>query len=137
MERSGGCLCGAVRFQAKLEKHEMGVCHCGMCRKWSGGTFMAVECAALDVADESALGVYRSSEYGERVFCRTCGSSLFWRMQDGSVVIASLQAFDDVADFTFSTEIFIDRKPPLYSFANDTKRMTEQEFLSAFAEQGA
>ena len=33
---TGGCICGAVRFEAKPESDEMGVCHCGFCRRWSG-----------------------------------------------------------------------------------------------------
>ncbi|GGD88070.1 aldehyde-activating protein [Aureimonas endophytica] len=128
---SGGCLCGAVRFGARLAKREMGVCHCGMCRRWSGGVFMAVEVEHLDIADETKLGVYRSSDYGERVFCVVCGSSLFWRMQDGSTTVVSYQAFDRTADFSFETEIFIDEKPAAYEFANHTKKMTGAQFVAA------
>ena len=58
---SGGCLCGAVRFTARLSKREMSVCHCDRCRRWSGGAFMAVETDGVDIAYGSALGVYRSS----------------------------------------------------------------------------
>ncbi|KAB0682112.1 GFA family protein [Aureimonas leprariae] len=115
----------------------MGVCHCGMCRRWSGGVFMAVECESLEIGDEAALGVYRSSEYGERVFCRTCGSSLFWRMQDGSHVAACLSAFDDPSRFRFTSEIYIDEKPATYAFANDTRKMTGSEFLASVAGEGA
>ncbi len=82
---SGHCLCGAVKFTAAPEKMEMGVCHCGMCRRWTGGTFMAVNAGDTVKITEGQkdLGVYKSSDYGERCFCKKCGTTLFWRMQGG------------------------------------------------------
>lgn len=130
-ELPGGCLCGAVRFRADVAKHEMGACHCGMCRRWSGGVFLAVDCEKVEIEDETTLGIYRSSDHAERVFCRTCGSSLLWRMRDGSFTVAALQAFDDPSQFSFANEIFIDEKPAGYEFANKTKKMTGQEVVAA------
>ena len=132
-ELSGHCLCGAVTFTATPEKMEMGVCHCGMCRRWTGGTFMAVGCGTtVKVAQSENVGVYKSSDYGERCFCKKCGSTLFWRMQGGGMTVVSAQAFDDPAAFKFASQIYIDRKPANYEFANQTTKMTEAEFLAAF-----
>ncbi|MFN6987310.1 MAG: GFA family protein, partial [Rhizobium oryzihabitans] len=33
----GQCLCGAVGLEAVIGAREFGVCHCSMCRRWSGG----------------------------------------------------------------------------------------------------
>jgi hypothetical protein len=112
----------------------MGVCHWTLCRRWSGGAWMAVECSGdkLKIADESQLGVYKSSEWGARCFCKSCGTTLFWRMQDGSHAAVSAQTFDDPAQFAFVSEIYVDEQPSNYAFANQTKRMTSQEFLDAF-----
>ena len=130
---SGHCLCGAVKFTATPTRMEMGVCHCSMCRRWSGGVFMAVDCGTSVVVDDSnQLGVYKSSGYGERCFCKACGSTLFWRMQDGSANVVAAQAFDDASGFAFASEIFTDAQPPNYAFANQTKRMTGPEFFAAF-----
>lgn len=131
----GQCLCGGVKFEATLEKRQMGACHCSMCRRWSGGVFLVAEfgAGALKVADESQLGVYKSSEWGERCFCKTCGSTLFWRMQDGSAGAISIQAFDDPGQFEFVQEIFVDEQPRNYAFSNATQRLTGQQFLDAFA----
>ncbi|GGE80634.1 GFA family protein [Stappia taiwanensis] len=129
----GGCLCGAVRFAAEPTAREMAVCHCSMCRRWSGGAFMAVECHGVDFEDPAALGVYGSSEYGERVFCKSCGSSLMWRMRDGSHITVAAPAFDDPSSFAFTTEIFIDEKPDAYSFANSTQKLTGAEVFALFA----
>lgn len=133
---TGRCLCGAVRFTARAGAH-MDVCHCGMCRRWSGGVFMGVPVTELAIEDETALGVYRSSDYGERVFCKTCGASLFWRMQDGSAAVVSLQALDEASGVVFAEEIFIDDKPATYDFANDTAKLTGAEFIARVSGQEA
>ncbi|KQT60467.1 MULTISPECIES: GFA family protein [unclassified Aureimonas] len=137
LNRSGGCLCGAVRLDAVLGSAEAGVCHCSMCRKWSGGVFMTVECDSVAFADEASLGIYRSSDYGERLFCRVCGSSLVWRMQDGSAHALALQALDDQSGIALTSEIFIDEKPSFYAFANETRKMTGAEFIAAVTGEGA
>jgi hypothetical protein len=134
---SGGCLCGAVRYTAVPEKPEMDVCHCRMCRRWSGGVFMSVPCNGLDVGNRGALGRYVSSEWAERLFCKECGTSLFWRFRDdesGHVAIA-YQSFDDLPQVTFAEEIFIDEKPALYDFAGERSRKTGAEVMAAFEAQ--
>ncbi|MEM8986866.1 MAG: GFA family protein [Pseudomonadota bacterium] len=130
---SGGCMCGAVKFTAQVEKMEMGVCHCGMCRKWAGGASMTVQCTDMSFSDEDAVAVYVSSDWGERGFCKLCGSSLFWRMRDGSFITASAQAFDAPEKFAFTHEIYIDRKPDNYAFANETETMTEADVVKMFS----
>jgi hypothetical protein len=131
---SGKCLCGAVRFTAAPEKAEMGVCHCGMCRRWTGGVFLGVNCGStVKVEGKDNLGVYVSSDWGERCFCKKCGSTLFWRLQNGRMTVVSAQAFDNPADFAFTSEIFIDEKPANYAFANQTHKMTGAEVMAMFA----
>lgn len=129
----GQCLCGAVKFEATPSKVEMDACHCGMCRRWSAGPMMTVNCSDVSIADEAALGAYPSSEWAERCFCKTCGSSLFWRMRDGSLISVSAQAFDDPSQFPFEIEIYVDEKPSNYAFANPTRKMTGAEVIAAFS----
>ena len=38
----GTCLCGAVEVVAG-DATQIGLCHCSMCRRWTGGPFFAVE----------------------------------------------------------------------------------------------
>jgi hypothetical protein len=133
------CLCGAVRFTAVPLKPEMGVCHCAMCRRWSGGVFMAVECHDLVVEDDSELGIFESSAWAERGFCRACGSSLFWRMREGTGdhLAVSFQSFDNPDAFAFSEEIFIDEKPAQYAFAGDRPRKSGAEIFAEFGAEQA
>ena len=38
---TGGCLCGAVRYESTESPVNGGYCHCRMCQKASGGLFTA------------------------------------------------------------------------------------------------
>lgn len=134
---SGGCLCGAVRFTAQPAKHDYGVCHCTMCRRWAAGPFMAIGCSdTVKFESDDAVGLYKSSAWAERGFCKTCGTSLFFKIAGKSEYIVSSEAFDDTSDFHLVSEVFIDEKPAHYAFANDTKKMTGPEVMALFAPQG-
>ena len=78
---SGGCLCGAVRFEVALPTLFCAHCHCTMCQRNHGAgyvTWFAVPRRELAVVDgEDRLVRHRSSEHGTRSFCGECGSSLF------------------------------------------------------------
>ncbi|RKF15000.1 GFA family protein [Roseovarius spongiae] len=130
----GSCLCGACGFSAQPLNREAGVCHCGMCRKWSGGMFFVAECGSSVVFDESApVKRYVSSDWGERLFCGVCGSTLVWQMRDGGMQMVSTQTFDDPDQFTLTTEVFYDEKPAGYALANETKKITGAELMAMFA----
>jgi hypothetical protein len=131
---SGGCLCGAVKLTAIPTDLQVGACHCSMCRHWSGGVFMAVGCGdSVQFESEDSVGIYTSSDWGERVFCKNCGSSLMWRSRDNQHQNVSMQVFDDPQVFEFTNQYFIDIKPDNYSFANATNNMTEAEVMAMFA----
>lgn len=137
--RTGGCLCGAVRYGITAPVDHLDVCHCAMCRKHSGGiaTTVAVQPDQIDWTGTDHIGVYSSSEWAERGFCKTCGSSLFWRMtaEGPAQGYLSLSAgtLDDLTGLPLKTEIYIDHKPGGYAFAGDTMKMTQAEVEAAFA----
>jgi hypothetical protein len=39
MKILGGCFCGAVQYEADIDKNRIGVCHCRDCQKFSGSAF--------------------------------------------------------------------------------------------------
>ncbi len=139
MARQGGCMCGAVRFEITSNINEAGACHCGMCRKFSGGVYVAfkVPVGGIRFASDTALGVFASSDWAERGFCKTCGSSLFYRVtapgpMQGEMHMG-LGTLDDANGVPLTGEIFIDLKPDGYAFANDTITMTEADVMAMFA----
>ena len=81
MEWTGGCLCGAIRYESSEPPIETGTCHCRMCQKWTGSAFMVMarfsRTALRFTKGEPKL--YRSSSIKEKGFCPDCGSSLFDR----------------------------------------------------------
>ena len=130
---TGACLCGACSFTAVPQASHGGACHCGQCRKWSGGIFLAVYCGEnVTFVDGAPLGVYSSSAWGERVFCTVCGSTLVWRTKDLKMQSVSVQAFDTPEAFPITEEIFIDRKPDTYALAGDLSQMTEAEVFAKY-----
>ena len=137
---TGGCLCGAVRFSlsgAHRPTH-FGVCHCDMCRRWAGGPLLAVHVTVpITFEGEAHIATYRSSEWAERGFCGICGANLFYRFVKDGTHVLSLGIFDDQSAFTMENQIFIDEKPPGYTFANDVPVMTGAEVFAKFAGEGS
>jgi hypothetical protein len=133
--RSGRCLCGACRFAAVPDAMEAGVCHCAICRKWTGGINMAVGCSDVTWNVDAPLKAYRSSAHAERVFCDVCGSNLYWRAldDDPSEQVIALMAFDNPAEFPVTRQIFIDEKPDTYALANEMLTQTGAEAMSGSA----
>ena len=119
---SGGCLCGAVRFTAAPENRNVGACHCGMCRRWSAGPFLVLDCGDSLQVDEP--GVPRHLSFfgvgGAAVSARPAARLLFYRLIDKNLYFVSAEAFDDRTGFVFASQIFIDEKPAYYDFANKT-----------------
>ncbi|MCW8908886.1 MAG: GFA family protein [Sedimenticola sp.] len=131
---SGRCLCGAVTLKAESISNHVGACHCGMCRRWGGGPLMAVPCGTGVTLDGlQHVTVYDSSDWAERGFCNCCGSHLFYRLKESGEHYVPVGLFDSAEEFVFDHQVFIDRKPGYYRFANQTRDMTEAEVFSRYA----
>ena len=132
MERlTGQCLCGAVKFSG-VPDAGIGVCHCGQCRIWGAGPFMEVDMKTgvrID-AGEDQLKWFRSSDVGERGFCATCGSTLFWRaVGAGDAMSVNAHALQADHGLVLEQHIWVDDKPDWYEFADDAPRRTAAECL--------
>lgn len=133
-ELKGKCLCGAITVEAKPEAEDIHACHCSICRSWSAGPFLAIGCGrAVTLGGDENLGVYRSSEWAERVFCKNCGTSIAWRLHDGSAYFVSSQLFNEAHSYPLNSEIFIDEKPDNYSFEQTTQTLTGAEVFAMSA----
>ena len=79
---AGSCLCGGVRFEVDLPFRRANYCHCSRCRKHSGTFGLTQGRIARErfrlLAGADLLRVYRpAAGAAVKVFCSTCGSSLF------------------------------------------------------------
>ena len=122
---TGGCLCGAVRFEVTGPFLRAGWCHCERCRRHSG--------AAAGVQGRVARADFRLLAGAERVvawrpapgaavkaFCEVCGSSLFggdW--PDGDEVSIRFGALDGDPGIRPQYHTFVDSKAPWDEIADD------------------
>jgi hypothetical protein len=77
---SGGCACGAIRYQSTAEPVLMFLCHCRDCQRASGGpysSYVIVPADAFKILQGSLRFHSSASERGgmtRRGFCPDCGS---------------------------------------------------------------
>ena len=129
----GKCLCSAITIRT-LDKKSIDACHCGMCRRWGGGPALVVSCGSeVQIEGIDKLKVYKSSEWAQRAFCSECGTHIFYSLLSTNEYFVPVGLFQDDLEFEFKEQIFIDRKPSYYEFANQTLNMTEAEIFTKFA----
>jgi hypothetical protein len=111
MIREGGCLCGAVRFRAEGEPHNVRICHCRTCQKAMGSLFFAralFDQRALSVQGETSR--YASSDAMDRIFCKSCGTRLFSWRSNGTAAGVALAVFDDRNAFAPTEHMWVAEK---------------------------
>jgi hypothetical protein len=79
--RTGGCHCGAVRFEAGIaEPATARACNCSMCEKVGFVHLIVPESRFRLLQGGEALTRYRfNTGVAEHLFCRTCGVKSFYR----------------------------------------------------------
>jgi hypothetical protein len=96
---TGGCLCGAVRFEVAEPLVRASYCHCTRCQRRSGTAASAqgrVAPGALRItAGEALVRSWRPERGFAKEFCSQCGSQLWSRdPENPDVVSVRLGAFD-------------------------------------------
>lgn len=85
-EITGGCQCGAVRFEI-AEFGRSSICHCRMCQKAFGSYFGALVSAKGIKWTRGKRSVFKSSNHNQRGFCKDCGTPLTYEY-DGKIDVA-------------------------------------------------
>ncbi len=115
---TGHCLCGACRFETAAEPKGASMCHCGQCRRQSGGVWSSAYVAREALKISGPVKWFASSEAARRGFCPDCGSFLFWEaLEDGTVSFA-LGAVDSPTGLTLEKHIFVADKGDYYEIAD-------------------
>jgi hypothetical protein len=119
---TGGCRCGAVRYEYQAEPMFPGFCHCRACQKTSG----APHTAAFAIPRESLRATGKLTRYEDKAdsggtvrteFCPTCGSRVLGgssNMPDLAVIFAT--SLDDPSGFKPGMHVFTDSAQPWDSF---------------------
>ena len=113
---TGGCLCGAVRYEVRGTPRDVLFCHCRECLRWHGNVCAATACdrEALTVTGSEALRWVQSPDsdaHARRGFCGECGSSLFWEAPDRSTVSIAAGTLDDMSGLRAAGHIFVSQAP--------------------------
>ena len=94
MAITGGCHCGATRYETDGEPLHHALCHCTDCRRHSGAPMVGWTMYRRESVKvtKGAPKVYESSQHGRRHFCPACGTGLFYtndRMLPGIIDVQS------------------------------------------------
>ena len=127
MQLTGGCLCGAVRYEVIDEPELTLFCHCTQCQKASGAPFSAeiiVERTGVNVEGDmtSYLSTADSGSTVTRKFCPVCGSTIlieFEREDYRDVVALTIGTLDDAASLTPDGHFFTTSKQPWIQICDD------------------
>jgi hypothetical protein len=117
---TGGCLCGAIRYELRGTLRPVINCHCKMCQRAHGhfAAYTSLAAEGLTLAGAEALAWYRSSDLAERGFCRRCGSSLFWRPLAGGTVSVAAGSLDEPTGLATAGHIFVDEQGSYYELTD-------------------
>lgn len=114
------CLCTEIEYDVSLANLNLGICHCSMCRKNTGGTgfsfFYSLEKPTF--TKQSSLTLFNANGTAERAFCNQCGSTVYYHhLSDGGYCIPSGVIDDlDESNVTFGKEWCLTDKPNYYSY---------------------
>jgi hypothetical protein len=98
----GGCLCGALRFEADAPAAEAGYCHCRLCQRSTGAPVLAYVSfpAGSFRYVAGAPARFASSSRGTREFCARCGTQIAFRgTPNPGTVDVNAGALDDPGRF--------------------------------------
>ena len=110
---TGGCLCGAVRYEAKGEPINVRVCHCRLCQRAIGAAFNARALYEIDmVVLTGPVTSVNSSPGLKRGFCPQCGTTIFSMRETLGVMGLTSGSMDDPERFKPTEHIWISSKQP-------------------------
>ena len=125
----GGCLCGAVRYEATGHFRSVTVCHCSMCLKTHGTAagYTAIDRPALEMTEDRGLRWYRSSEEARRGFCNECGASLFFDWLSAPHISIAAGTLDQPTGLRTVAHIYVADKGDYYEIADGLPTFPESD----------
>jgi hypothetical protein len=128
---TGGCLCGAVRFEVTEPPLWAAYCHCTRCQRRTG-TAAAVSARLVPgslrvVQGDELVRAYVPPVDGfAKEFCSACGSALWSRHRDDpSIVNVRMGAFDEDPGVRPSFRQFVDYAAVWEPITDDLPRYRE------------
>ncbi len=113
--RTGGCHCGAVRFQVMGKPNWTASCHCASCRKTTGAAMSSYAGFPRDrfVLLKGKPKHFASSQGVSREFCPECGTPLTYAsVRWPGEIHVLVCTFDDPSAFAPAAHMFVAEKVP-------------------------
>jgi hypothetical protein len=110
---TGGCLCGAVRFEVAEPPLSANYCHCTRCQRRTGTAASAqariVPGSLRITAGEELVRAFQPPDGFPKEFCSQCGSALWSRHPDDPDILSvRMGAFDGDPGVRPSLRQFVD-----------------------------
>ncbi|ARQ56474.1 GFA family protein [Rhizobium sophoriradicis] len=112
MHISGGCHCGAIRYQAEIDPERVSICHCTDCQRLTGSAYRVTaparsESFALIKGEPRGYMKYGDSGgLSRQFFCPNCGSPLYRTDGEDSTIGIRLGSIDQRRDLTPKKQIW-------------------------------
>ena len=121
MSHTGGCFCGAVRYEASGAPLRIMHCHCTICRKTSASPF--VTWATFLVSGfkwtQGTPGELKSTPPATRNFCTQCGSHLAFMIDGAKELDVTVGSLDEPLKYEPQYHIFNDTRLGWLSLRDD------------------
>lgn len=123
----GSCLCGAVAFDAGPPVGPAIACHCVECRRQSGHHFAAVPVPKDSVrfTGTEAPAWFRATAIATRGFCARCGSTLFWRGDDGPHAHVLMGSLNGATGLNLQAHVWVREQGDYYEIGDSLPRHQE------------
>ncbi len=133
--RTGGCLCGRIRYRVPRAPLVTAVCHCRHCQKQAGSALSLVAVFPRDQLElEGALRVYEdrgtSGQKVYRQFCGDCGSPVLTdteRAREQGIIFIKAGTLDDVSDLRPTTHYWTSRAQAWLPLPKDARLLNQEE----------
>lgn len=115
--RTGGCLCGAIRYTLTAEPVAARLCWCRDCQYWATGNAavnIVVPRAAVAVEGVPAAweSLADSGHHMRRSFCSSCGTQLFSEARENAdSMVVRVGSLDDAGGIVPDAVIWTDSAP--------------------------
>ena len=112
--RTGGCLCGAVRYESENDPIFSLQCHCRDCQRSSGTAYIAamrVPASGFRITQGEPKRYVGKADSGNaitRAFCGECGSPLYVQVATRPDIVGlRVGTLDDPSEFRPEADIFV------------------------------
>ena len=132
--RTGGCLCGNIRYELTADPIAVAVCHCKNCQKQAGSALSIIAVFPRDAFSLQGepkvfedLGTSGQAVY--RNFCPDCGSPVITDTpgaREGDIIFIKAGSLDDTSDLQPTTHYWTKSKQPWFTLPDDAELLVQE-----------